>query len=132
MARVKVLGSAAGVPTKKRFNTSIYIEFPEISFLFDCGEPASARLIQENISYNDIDSVFVSHFHCDHSAGLPQLIQTMQLTSREKPLNLFLPPEGVERIKRYFELFYLVDEVLPFGMNIRGIVDGVVLDNPGV
>ena len=132
MVRVKIIGSASGVPTKKRFNESVHVEFDAGSLLFDCGEPCSARLIREDIDYNDIGSVFVSHLHCDHVAGLPQLIQTMQLTSREKPLNLFLPSEGIERLKKYFEMLYLVEDILPFTMNIEAVREGAFFEDPGV
>jgi len=132
MARVEILGSASGIPTEKRFNASIYLELDEASLIFDCGEPCSASLIRKNIDYNDIDSIFISHFHCDHVSGLPQLLQAMYLTSREKPLNLFVPCEGIERLRKYFELVYLVEDVLPFSMDIKGIKEGTVWENSRV
>ncbi|MBA7493767.1 Ribonuclease BN [subsurface metagenome] len=132
MARVKILGSASGIPTKERFAASVYLELDGVSVLLDCGEPCSASLVRENINYNEIDPVFISHLHCDHVAGLPLLLQTMQLTSRKKPLELFVPCEAVEGLRKYLELVYLVEDVLPFTIDIKGIRDGIVWENPGI
>ena len=133
MIRVRILGSASGIPTEKRFNESVLISVDEkVLILLDCGEPCAARLVQLGENYNNIDSIFISHLHSDHVAGLPMLIQTMQLRSRKKPLNLFMPGEGIERLKKYLEMVYLMEDVLPFNMNITGIKTGTVREDTGV
>lgn len=133
MIRIRILGSASGIPTEKRFNESVLISVDEkVLILLDCGEPCAARLVQLGENYNDISSIFISHLHSDHIAGIPMLIQTMQIRKREKPLNLFMPGEGIERLKKYLEMVYLMEDVLPFNMNITGIETGTVREDAGI
>lgn len=115
--RITVLGSAAGIPTPKRFNESVCVESGSGNFLFDVGDAAAGLCVRNGIDVNSLDAVFVSHMHPDHVGGLAMLLQTMQLTKRKKPLKIFLPGEGVSVIRQYLDALYLFKEVLPFTLS---------------
>ena len=94
MIKIKVLGSASGVPTKKRFCESVVISVKNGLYLLDCGEPCSSLLVRKGIPYNEIKAVFISHMDPDHSSGIFMLIQLLQLRGRKLPLKLFVPEEA--------------------------------------
>ena len=109
-----LLGTASGIPTKKRYNESVALIINKNAYLLDAGEPCSSSLIRKGIDYNKISAVFISHMDADHSAGIPMLVQTMQLgRKRKKTLKIFLP-EASEQIKKYLEMMYLMSEIIPF------------------
>ncbi len=55
--KVSVLGSASGVPTKKRYPTSIVLIVDENIYLFDCGEPCSSLLVRKGFPYNPYSAI---------------------------------------------------------------------------
>lgn len=121
MIKIRILGTGSGIATKNRFNTSISVDVSGAGYLFDCGEPASALLIRNAIDSHKIKTVFISHMHIDHIGGLPQLIQYMQLTSRQERLRIFMPAEGINAFKNFLNAVYLFPEMLPFPLEILPI-----------
>ncbi|MEM2302860.1 MAG: MBL fold metallo-hydrolase [Candidatus Bathyarchaeia archaeon] len=123
-----ILGSASGVPTKNRFCTSIGISVDRSLYLFDCGAPCSSLL--QRMGYNPLDlkAVFISHFHADHVADLPLLIQTLQLKDRRDVLEILGPRGTSGKILKILEYCYLFPEVLPFKVDVREVGHGQVYD----
>ncbi len=91
---ITFLGTTAGVPTKYRNHASIYLRYQsenEFFYLFDCGEGTQRQIFTAGLNFMRISDIFISHWHADHFAGLLGLMQTMNLESRQKPLNIFGP-----------------------------------------
>ncbi|WP_417563926.1 MBL fold metallo-hydrolase [Microbacterium sp.] len=59
--------------------------------LVDAGDGVVRQLAHAGHSVNDIDEVFLTHVHDDHTAGLPALL-TFRHTMRGGPLTLIGPP----------------------------------------
>jgi len=123
--KIKILGSASGIPTEKRFNVSSLLQVEKDFYLLDAGEPCAASLVREKIPYHRVKSVFISHMDPDHSGGIFMLIQLMELTHRESPLYLFLPEEAIDEVKRYLKTVYLFKELLHFRLKILPIEKGI-------
>lgn len=125
-----ILGSASGIPTQQRFNSSMVLEIRGNIYLFDVGEPCSALLVRNKIDYDTIRCIFISHMHADHSSGVFQLIQTLQLSSilfkksSLKVIDLFVPKEAVEVLKEMFHALYLMPETLPFLLKTTPLQEG--------
>lgn len=124
MIKIRILGSASGIPTRKRFNTSIVVGVKKDVYLFDCGEPASALLLRSELDYSDIEAVFISHMHSDHAGGVFQLIQSMQLSGRKRELKLFVPGEAINALKGFLNTVYLIHEEIPFRLQFLSIEPG--------
>jgi len=94
MIEITFLGTGSAIPSKKRNHPAIVVEYfgeEKETFLWDCGEGTQLQLQNSNISFMDIDKIFITHWHADHFAGLIGLIQTMNLEKRKKELKIFGP-----------------------------------------
>ena len=65
--------------------------------LIDAGEGVQLSLRKEQIPFQKIDRIFISHMHGDHIFGLPGLIGSMALLGRTKELKLY----GPEKLEAY-------------------------------
>ena len=91
------LGTGGSWPSVRRNVTSIAIKRGREIILFDCGEGTQRQFQKSELSYMQIKTIFITHFHGDHFLGLPGLIQTMQLNDRDQPLHIY-GPEGIHEL----------------------------------
>ena len=94
--------------------------------LLDGGEPLSTLLIRHGTDLNEIDGIVITHLHPDHAGALPQLIQTMQISRRDKVFQVLMPSEGTHLYKGFLNMLYLFDSVLPelqYRYTLRGQAD---------
>jgi ribonuclease BN (tRNA processing enzyme) len=76
-------------------------------YLFDCSPIAVPHLKQCGIALEDIEVIFISHFHGDHYFGLPFLfLEFAEKTHREKDLTIVGPPGVMERTMKVTEAGY--------------------------
>ncbi|MBQ7992302.1 MAG: ribonuclease Z [Solobacterium sp.] len=114
MLDVCLLGTGGTVPLPDRWLTSCYVRCEGMAALIDCGEGTQIALHKERISCKHIDLIFLTHFHADHTAGLPGLLLSMAKADRTDPI-MIIGPKGIEDllkgvmlIARYvpFEIYY--------------------------
>ncbi len=92
--RLTILGSGTCVPYQRRGSSSYALELRNSKILLDCGNGATWKLGKAKINYLDIDHIFITHFHPDHTADLiPFLFATKYAyqSSRTKSLNIWGP-----------------------------------------
>ena len=69
---------------------------PQTRFLIDCGATTLIGLNRLGIDPNTIETIFISHLHGDHFAGLVWwLIHAQHVAKRTAPLTV-VGPEGVQ------------------------------------
>lgn len=69
-------------------------------YLFEASPVALPHLKQCGVALDEIEAIFVSHFHGDHFLGLPfLLLEYAEMTPREKELKIIGPP-GIEERTR--------------------------------
>jgi ribonuclease BN (tRNA processing enzyme) len=71
---VTILGSGTCVPSLKRSSCAVLLEIGETKLLFDSGPGTMHRLLDAGIEIFDIDVIFYSHFHPDHTGELVPFI----------------------------------------------------------
>jgi ribonuclease BN (tRNA processing enzyme) len=71
---VTILGSGTCVPSLKRSSCAVLLEIGESKLLFDSGPGTMHRLLKAGIEIFDIDVIFYSHFHPDHTGELAPFI----------------------------------------------------------
>ena len=88
--RVHVLGSGTCVPSLDRHPCSVLLEWEGIRILVDAGCGTVHRLLALGRSIDDLDAVFLSHFHLDHAGEVPSLLFSTNYPEfdRIKPLTL--------------------------------------------
>jgi len=65
-----ILGSGTGVPTPQRSASSFVLETGGKTLLFDLGPGTLRRLVEAGFTLSRISSVFITHFHPDHTGDL--------------------------------------------------------------
>lgn len=119
---VTLLGTGTPDPRPDRFGNSTLVQAGGKNLVFDAGRGASIRLEQIGSGLGNITAVFLTHYHSDHTNGLPDLWLTGWLPphgARKTPLNIYGPTgvnELVEGLQRAYKAdidIRLVDEKLP-------------------
>lgn len=84
-------------------NTSIWVrgggDAGRSSILLDCGFTAPPSFWKSCPDPDDLDAIWISHFHGDHFFGLPALLTRFQEMGRTKPL-LIVGQQSVEMVVR--------------------------------
>ena len=89
--KVIFLGTGAGLPTLRR-NTSAIAAIREGEWmLFDCGEGTQIQMQKAGLKPGKLSRIFITHLHGDHFYGLIGLLTSLQLSGRDKPLDLYGP-----------------------------------------
>jgi ribonuclease Z len=88
---VLFLGTAGSVPTAQRGLAGSLVRHGGDRILIDCGEGTQRQLLRSGVGLVDIQDVFITHHHADHFLGLPGMLKTFSLRSREAPLHLHGP-----------------------------------------
>ena len=107
--RVVVCGSASPLGNDmERAQACVAVVTPEHFFLFDVGARSPVRISQARLPMARIDGVFLTHFHSDHIAALPDVNLTSWVQGRTKQLNVY-GPQGVESVVAGFNAAYQLD-----------------------
>ncbi|RZN30175.1 MBL fold metallo-hydrolase [Bradyrhizobium sp. Leo121] len=110
--RVTLLGTGTPIPRPDRFGPSTLIEAGDNTVLIDAGRGATMRLFQLGVPIGAIDALLLTHFHSDHTVGIPDLWLTGWLSShfgnRQRPFKT-IGPIGTEKLMRHLEAAYAQD-----------------------
>jgi ribonuclease Z len=107
--RVIVCGSASPLGRGlDRAQACIAVVTAEHFFLFDVGARSPVRMAQARLPMARINGVFLTHFHSDHIAALPDVNLASWVQGRAAPLDVYGGP-GVERVVDGFNAAYGLD-----------------------
>jgi ribonuclease BN (tRNA processing enzyme) len=121
---IKCFGTGDGWPCADRNHSSFLYRLGKTSILLDCGEPIDRNYRASGLSYDAIDSIFISHLHSDHVGGLFMLMQGFWLERRQKPLPIYLPGGAVRPVREMLNTLLIFDEVLPFRLRLLPLHSG--------
>lgn len=77
--------------------------------LFDAGDGAQRSMERLRLPVQEIDAVFVTHFHSDHIADIGEVISRSWILGRAAPLPIY-GGESVERVVEGFNAVYVLDD----------------------
>ena len=86
------LGTSASGPTAGRAPTALLVRRGGDRLLFDCAEGTQRQLMRSSLGLPDLEEIYLTHYHADHTLGLPGLLKTFALRGREVPLTVYGPP----------------------------------------
>jgi len=89
--QVILLGTGAALPTPERRTSGTAFLYEGEMLLFDCGEGTQLQLRKAGLRHGRLNRIFITHMHGDHVIGLMGLLMTMELSGRERPIELYGP-----------------------------------------
>jgi ribonuclease Z len=144
--RVTLLGTGVPIPSPDRFGPCTLVEAGDQKFLIDAGRGATIRLCQLRLPIGRIDVQLLTHYHSDHTSGLPDVWLTGWLESyfgtRKTPYRV-IGPTGARELIENLERAYALDikiRVADEKLSLSGIAtnvtefdgDGTVYEQNGV
>ncbi len=98
--KLKILGTGSFFANINRSASSFLLEIEDKKILIDCGPGTLIRLSQIGINPKDLDYVFITHFHPDHTSDLFPLFMNYCLADLSKPGSItkfpkFIGPIGI-------------------------------------
>ena len=144
--RVTLLGTGVPIPSPDRFGPCTLVEAGDQKFLIDAGRGATIRLYQLKLPIGRIDVQLLTHYHSDHTSGVPDVWLTGWLEShfgtRKTPYRVIGPTgarELIENLERAYALdikIRVADEKLPLSGIATDVTefdrDGTVYEKNGV
>lgn len=101
-ARVEacVIGSGTGIPNPRRRPPALVLRSEGYLLLFDCGAGTIWALAEAGLDFRDLDCIWLSHFHPDHTGDLAPLLFAARspLYGRKKPLLI----GGASGLKQFY------------------------------
>jgi ribonuclease BN (tRNA processing enzyme) len=95
-----ILGSGTAIPLNDRGSPAIVVVIDGKPVLFDLGPGTLRQLTRAGINYEQIEHVFVTHFHPDHTGDLVHLLfasRNPAVLRRRRPFKVAGPP-GIARL----------------------------------
>ena len=119
-----VLGTASQAPTRHRNHNGYFLRWDAEGFLFDPGEGTQRQFTFAGVSAGSITRICVTHFHGDHSLGVPGMIMRVANDGGRLPLRVHYPASGEEHFQR-LRYATIGQELVPVeGLPVSG--DGLV------
>ncbi len=128
---LKILGTGTSQISKERVSTSNYIKVGNKKILLDCGCGTLVRMSQADISFKDIDIVFISHFHIDHISDLFALLWALKYPhlGRTKDLQIIGPKGFQEFYNTYIKPIVFSKSFELFNIKIQEIENEMKFDD---
>lgn len=89
--RLTVIGNGAAIPAAGKYHSSQVLNAHNQLFLLDCGEGTQKAMLENGINPQKLKAIFITHLHGDHIYGLFPLLDTLSLSQRAQPLQVFAP-----------------------------------------
>jgi ribonuclease Z len=107
MPKTIILGSSNAVATPASANTHLVFVGQERMVLVDLpgGQPP-LRLEQAGLDFNNLTDIIATHFHIDHTQGIPALLMDLWLKGRSRPLNIYGLPATLDRLETMLDLYH--------------------------
>ncbi|MAH46530.1 ribonuclease Z [Candidatus Pacearchaeota archaeon] len=99
--KLTFLGTGSAIPTARRNHPAMLLQFKDENILVDCGEGTQRQFRKAKLNPCKITKILITHWHGDHTLGLPGLLQTLALNSYNKTLKIY----GPKGTKRFMQLY---------------------------
>lgn len=127
--KLTVLGSGSCNLLPEKAAASAFIQYNGLSLIYDFGRGAAVRLTELGLKQDDIEHIFISHFHPDHVTDLYPYLHAAswsQIDKRTKDITIYGPVGTRDFLGKMFDVFGWEEMGRGFRVNIYDI-DGNVL-----
>jgi ribonuclease BN (tRNA processing enzyme) len=110
--RVITLGTVAGPPPRAhRAQASNLVIINGAFYVVDAGDGVARRIAKAGFNVRDIGTIFLTHLHDDHTAGLGTLMSVAWDNQRTQPINVYGPPRTEDLVKAAVQYFGISAEI---------------------
>ena len=104
---VTLLGTGSPTPTPDRWGPSALVQAGDQVLMFDAGRGSCIRLRQLRVQLAKINALFLTHYHSDHTSGIPDVWLTRWIAFSEAakattPFNV-IGPTGAKELMFHLE-----------------------------
>ena len=89
--KITFWGTSHGLPEKGRHCSCTMIEINDNIYFIDAGAPLADIMVNNDIPYEKVRAVFITHSHLDHCDGLPQFITMEKWFFKDCGTQFYLP-----------------------------------------
>ena len=114
------------IPTKERNHTALLVRCKSYDILVDCGEGTQRQLKMKKIPPTRIRKILISHWHGDHTLGLPGLIQTLGASNYESVLEIY-GPKGTRKHMSAMKKAFLYEQRIE--IKIKEVSTGKIFED---
>jgi ribonuclease BN (tRNA processing enzyme) len=110
--RVITLGTQGGpFPQAHRAQSSNLLLVNGTQYIIDAGDGVARRLAKGKFSIAAMGTIFLTHLHDDHTAGLGTLMSAAWDQNRTSPINVYGPPRTHELVQAAIQYFTISAEI---------------------
>ena len=110
--RLITLGTGAGpVPAPHQAKSSNLLTVNGARYLVDAGDGVARRLAKARVDVREVATIFITHHHDDHTAGLGPLMSAAWDQNRTEPINVYGPPPTEALVKAIVQVFNINAEI---------------------
>ncbi|HII16669.1 TPA: ribonuclease Z [Candidatus Woesearchaeota archaeon] len=113
-------------PTKDRNHSGVFIKHLHEGILVDCGENIQRQMKVAGLSLAKVTRILISHWHGDHTLGLPGLIQSMNAAGYPHTLHVYGPKGTKKRFGYMYQAFAFDDRSIR--VELHEIEEGIVFE----
>ena len=111
-ARIVLLGTSAGpVPRSDRSQPATALVVDGKTYLIDAGDNVSQQLVRAHLLAPNLNAIFLTHLHFDHTLGLGPLMAFTWTGPRTQPIPVYGPPGTAELVRRNGEALAIGVEI---------------------
>jgi ribonuclease BN (tRNA processing enzyme) len=91
------LGTGDAFNTDGKAHQSLLIKTAALQFLVDAGPTCLYQMAALSLLPEELDYIFITHFHGDHTAGLPFLFLYLEKKRKASRLPVIIGPRGIKK-----------------------------------
>jgi hypothetical protein len=110
--RVITLGTKNGpFPEAGRAQSSNLLVVNGSQYIIDASDGVTRRLARLRTNFRDIDNIFITHPHSDHTGGLGALMTAIYDTNRTNLVNIYGPPGTAASVQGLLQFLAVSSEI---------------------
>ena len=105
MPKLIILGTSNAIPDRDHDNTHLAVIGEETFLLIDTASNPTIRLPQAGLDPLKLNRLILTHFHPDHTAGVPALFMNSWLSGRKDALDVYGLADTLQRVEKTMQLY---------------------------
>ncbi|MBT6689758.1 ribonuclease Z [archaeon] len=120
------LGTGSAIPTKRRNHPAMLLKYKSENILIDCGEGTQKQFRKAGLNPCKITKILISHWHGDHTFGLPGILNTLRLNGYNGKLEIYGPKGSKEWVRKYLDL--VGRRGIDLDLKVHEVKSGIIFD----